>query len=285
MRSEEKTKGAIEATEQKPLELHISFEGNAPGLSDQRLSIDAFAPALLRLLRAYRRIASGLLRDALDRPGYGERGGTYAEEAKGLDLELIRITHRSPVHLEFACTVRETGPQMMLFQNNGLLERAGLQLLDSIEAESHQQLRHARVREYLEVLPRELTRQKYELRRGHKAIKSVDLPTVVLAHAPEELPYLVNLEGEVAGVGFEPGPLEIRIKQDGSITTLSANSRQVEQALNLRHQRIRALAVRRKTFRLLRLERIDQPARIPQSEEIIADLDDRWGELLKRLAK
>lgn len=268
----------------KPLELRISFEGNVPGLAEERLSIAAFAEPLSRLLRAYRRIASGLISDALDRPGYGERGGKYADEAARIDLELEQVTANSPLALSFACTIAEPGPQISFLQPD-VLERAGKMLLDDIEAEGSEQLRHARVREYLESLPIGLTRQSYDLRRNGQSIRTVELSTVQLAKPPQDLPTLVSVSGELVGAAFPPAASEIKIKHEGGTLSVSATPEQVDRAIEMRHQILRALAVRGKGARLLRLGAASEPEPSTSRAEVVSRIDTKWADLLKRLAQ
>jgi hypothetical protein len=71
--------------------LRVLFDGPAPSLVAHRLSIGAFADPLKQLLRAFRRIASGLVSDALGDPGYGRRGGRYTKEAESLDLAIAHL--------------------------------------------------------------------------------------------------------------------------------------------------------------------------------------------------
>ncbi len=266
------------------LKLTISFEGSAPGLPDERLSIGAFGDALQKLLRAYRRIASGLIRDALGKPGYGEKGGSYANEAKALDLELAQLTHNSPLSLDFVCTVHDPGPQMPLF-HSGLLEKAGVILLESIEAEGKQELRHARVREFLQALPVGITRQTYKLRRGSKPLQEVVLQDVSIAQPPAEMSSLVAFDGDVVGVGFDPGTTEVKLKHHGTTNTFPAAEGQVESALKLRANAVRALALRGKRQRLLRLGAAGEKTEPRSFDEIVKSIDEKWGPLLERLAK
>src|SRR5262249_27261476 len=127
--------------------LKISFIGEVPGLPEERLSVAAFARPLALLLQAYRRIASGLIRDALRKRNYGRRGGKYAERAATIDLELSSLTHESPLTLEFQCTAKEVrANQMELFDD--ILDRAGVVLLDAIKAESAGHLHQYAVRYY-----------------------------------------------------------------------------------------------------------------------------------------
>jgi hypothetical protein len=93
------------------VKLEVRFEGTAPGLPEHRLSLGAFGKALDQLLATYRRIASGMITNALDEPGYGMSGGKYAKEAERLDLELEAIRVDRPRHHVHVARRRRRQPQ------------------------------------------------------------------------------------------------------------------------------------------------------------------------------
>jgi hypothetical protein len=95
---------------------------------------------------------------------------------------------------------------------------------------------------------------------------------------------LEELSGQVIGVGFEPGRLEVRLKTDGQILTCAATPEQVEGALTLRGREVRALIVRSATNRILRVEDSESPP-LEMTEPLREQhLYSKWDELLGRLA-
>lgn len=272
--------------EEKSLQLRIVFDGIVPGLVDHRLSVSAFGDSLMFLLRAYRRIASGLLRDMLDTPEYGRAGGKYTEEAKTIDLEIFEIKGNSPLQVGFECTMRVPVGGQFVLPTEDFLGRVGKKFLEGIRAESQQELLNASVRKYLSSLPQGINRQSYTLERQGIEIDSVTITGMDLARMPDQLPYLEKIEGDVIGVGFSPGPIEVRIKQKGdSLITLVATEKQVTDALTLRRAPVKVLAVIGEIKRLLWIRPIDEPEIRPTYEETVQYIDGRWGRLLQRLAQ
>lgn len=274
----------LDAVAGDPVEIRITFEGDAPGLPAHRLSVAAFGKSLTLLLVAYRRIASGLVRAALDDPRYGRRGGKYAEVARGLDFEIAQIAHGS-TGLRIVCTADvRRGASFPLFQN-GFMEQAAATLLESIAAESAGTLRNSRVRKYLASLPAGLRRQTYEARRGPISIKSITVGNVHLPAPPAGPFYLAEIEGTVVGVGFEPGPHEVSIQgPDGSITSYAATPVLVELALALRHEPVAGFAVRGGSPRLVRLFAADKAPVDLSHEQTVSYVMHRWEGVLRRLA-
>jgi len=267
--------------------LRIVFEGSTPGLPEERLSIAAFARPLALLLKAYRRIASGLVRDALDKKDYGRRGGRYADQVSTFDLELSALTHKSPLALEFQCTARVPSNAQLALFDDGLLGTAAGVLLDAIQAESTGHLRQSAVRHYLQALPEGLERQHYIL-TGPGGSREVNVDSVHLGEIQPNLPSLVRFVGVVAGVGFRPGPEEVRLQNDaGQKLTASATGKQVERALELRDQPVTALLLRGPTGdRLLWLKtssELDQQQW--DHREAVERLAKQWDGVLRRLAE
>jgi hypothetical protein len=267
-----------------PVELKISWEGDAPGVAEHRLSIAAFAPALDELVRAYRRIASNMMRAAT----YAERG-RLKELANRLDIQVQSISGNNPLQLTSLCTFNVPPDIQASLFPNALAERASQELLSSIADESAGRLRNAGVRRYLLKLPVGLARQTYELNDNGRSLHQ---PVIIedLNMAPSTLtalPYLIAFTGSIVGVGFEPGTSEVRIKPDeGEVTLrLLATTELVERALELRGSPVRGLAVRSKDARLLRLSALDTPQFVLTPELREKYLFQRWDGLLKILAQ
>lgn len=103
-----------------------------------------------------------------------------------------------------------------------------------------------------------------------------------------ESPSLIRLEGEVTGIGFEPGNPEIRILSNGRSFTSTATAEQVESALSLRGTRVQALLLHRPSSRfprLLWIRSCDRAVAVPSFEQIADELVTKWDEALRRLAK
>lgn len=264
--------------------LRIRFDGSAPGLSSHRLSIAAFGVALGKLVDAYRRIASGVVNDALGTITYGARGGQYAKLAKQLDLEIERIGGGC-VELAIVGT-QEPIPGATYDLFDGLATRSGKILLDAIEAESKGEWRNQMVRNYLEALPQGLTEQRYALSRGKTELASVVITKMDVAHLPKASPFLDAIEGRIVGVGFAPGPSEIRVKSDAGVATFASTPEQVARALLLRETTIKALVVKGvPTHRLVWIRRNDDAHHPPTHEQLAQYASERWDGVLRRLAQ
>ncbi len=266
-----------------PIELKIVWEGEAPGVAEHRLSISAFGPALNELLRAYRRIASNMMRNAA---AYAERG-RLNELANLLDIEIAQIEGNS-VELSAVCTFSPPrGGQAQMFFPGDIPERASRELLESIEEESKGHPHNTSVRHYLAALPQGLTRQRYELHANGQVLHEPVIIEGLNLAAPtlEDLPHLVEFVGSIIGVGFEPGTTEVRVKTEDEILRLAATMPLVERALELRSEAVGGLAIRGRESRLLRLDIADREPFVLTRELAEEYVFDRWDALLRRLAQ
>ena len=266
----------------------LRFEGETPSLKAHRLSIAEFAEPLRQLLVAYRRIASALISEAVGDPEYGKAGGKYAEQAKIIDLEIDQLRHESPVEVDLVCRV-STPPSATypLFQN-GLLVRAGQVLIRSLDAEGKGELQNAAVRKFLKSLPENIKKQDYELWQGDQKVDATTISDLNLSVLPDIpfLPYLERITGTIVGVGFEPGPSEVRIRDGVSTTVLSATPAQVEASLSLRGEPIIAMVVRRGgTARLIWIRHQNNPIPSLSHDDTIKYVSERWDGVLKRLGQ
>jgi hypothetical protein len=269
------------------VELRLLFDGETRGLREHRLSLSLFGPALQQLLAAARRIASNILKDALDAPDLGARGGALAKGAEQIDLELTGV-REGCADVGLACTyVVKPGQNLDLFE--GLPERVADELLTAIEQESKGHLRNVGVRRFLSALPAGVTRQRYSMWRNGKEQRLVEFGHADLPEAPADMPRLIEIVAQVAGVGFEPGKNEVRLKAEEGGRTLGAlaTEAQVNRAIDLRGVRVRAMVLRAEgEERLLWLRGAEGPARVlatpdKQKEQMFA----KWDGLLRRLAK
>lgn len=260
------------------IQLDIKWDGPISGLSDHRLSLTAFGPALEKLLTAAKRIAS----NTLTRAGEPSETGRLAKLAHSIDIQIGGITEGSS---GIATLVTFDAPS--LYQNDlffSLPEKVGLELVDSIEAESRGEYRNSAVRQFLAALPRTLTSHNYKLHENGRLIKDVTLGEVNLPEGTLLLPYLQEIVGMVTGVGFDPGRDEVRLKSDDAQqVTAVADVQQVNKALGLRHEKVRALVLQQPELgaRLLRLTESESRRDVYSEDEYIFG---RWDRAFQELA-
>lgn len=258
-------------------ELKIRWDGDVPGLAEHRLSLSAFAQPLALLLNALRRIATQMVNTAAE-----PESGRFANVARWIDIELVKISEGS------------SGPDALVVFHNPPNElplwqeiptRATIEMLEALELESQGQIRNAAVRRYLKSLPREVHKQVYEYTNA-AAHKRVEIGDIKISDLPPELPFLRQTEGDIVGVGFEPGKTEVRIKTDNIQLPLGATPEAVEQALKLRHERVRVISVHAATrARLVAMRRAADPAYKFDADAAMKHIFDRWGNVLRQLAK
>jgi hypothetical protein len=259
------------------VQLDITWDGPVSGLAEHRLSLSAFGPALEKLLMAAKRIASNLVTNA----GEPSETGRLAKLAHAIDIEVKGVKEGSSGIASLLTFDAPVSYQPTLF--GSLPERTGTELLDAIQAESQGQFRNNLVRHFLRALPPGLSKQNYRLYEGNRIIREVQLGQVKLPEGMLDLPYLEEVVGMVTGVGFDPGRDEVRIRTDNAThVTAIAVSEQVENALTLRHEKVRALLLHSEIgSKLLTLE--DNDARRPAySEEKY--IFDRWDAAFRVLA-
>lgn len=264
-------------------ELEIHYEGEAPGIAEHRLSLDAFGAPLFYLLTALRRIATQMVSQAVGEP----KVGRFADVARNLDIEITQINGNS-LGLQSVITFEQPilqQPELPLWAD--LPERAGRDLLDYIERESKGQLAHKAVRTYLEQLPRGLSKQEYRLHSNGRVIKNVTISNVQLTELPPDLPYLIGFSGDIVGVGFDPGRNEVRVKpESGNTTNIAASGEDVDRAIAMRHEKVRTLAIHTsKGTRLISLKRASEARAQFDPEDAKKKIFARWDNVLRRLAK
>jgi hypothetical protein len=261
------------------IRLSVTWEGDAPGIRGQRLSLGAFGLALTNLVAALRRIATNMVDQALD--DRQSSIGRFTDDARQLDIEITELIKGSLGVDSLVTIATPAGETLPLFAD--LPEKATMVLLDAIDAERQGILTNSTVRRYLQSLPNGITQQTYGIYQNGDMLKKVSFGTVEIAKVPTDLPSLAEYFGYVVGVGFEPGAFEVRIKPEGEALTFMATPLQVDTALELRHARVRALAVvHGNARRLLILQEAHVP--IYQSSRDVA-IFQRWNGLLRRLAQ
>jgi hypothetical protein len=268
-----------------PYELEIHFTGTAPGIQEHRLSLSAFGEPLNLLLGALKRIATQIVRNAVG--GEYPKVGRYADLARNLDIEIVKVDGHS-LGLSSVISFREIpGPQPDLPLWAALPERAGKELLEAIERESSGELAHVAVHKYLSSLPEGIEQQKYNLHSNGRSIRKVEFGRAKLTEIPLELPFLRRIEGDIVGVGFDPGKNEVRVKpEDGNFSSFSSDPGQVDAALDMRKNKVRTIAVQTsKGLRLISLKRAAEPVSKFDPESATNHVFSRWDGVLKKLAR
>jgi hypothetical protein len=261
------------------VELKIKWEGQAQGLPDKRLSLGAFGEPLTLLLAALRRIATNIVGNALE--GRQTSVGRFANAARQLDIEIFDLVRDSSGFDGVITFTPPTGDNLPLFTD--LAERAGGDLLDALEGESQGVARNSRVRDYLRSLPAGLSHQSYSLHRNGTILRQVSFGEALLPEFPHDLPYIAHYQGDIVGVGFEPGRSEVRIKTESGSVACFAEPEQVNKALALRGTKILAVAVvQGNAHRLLVLQDAKTPLPTSTRERAVYD---RWQGVLRRLAQ
>lgn len=225
--------------------LSIRWDGDTPDLAGHRLSLEAWLEPLGLLLRAVRRAASRILKDALDDPEAPRRGGRYAKAARQIDLQIMAI-HGGCTAAQFLVTGGGAGTQGELFPQvpADLPARALSRILQDIEQESSGQLANLLIRRYLRALPERVSVHSYDLQQDGVSLKRVEVRGTRSPELPSMPAYLSKIMGRVTAVGFEPGT--VTIKEDGERRgkiTCAATEEQIEAAIALRDKSVVAMYV------------------------------------------
>jgi hypothetical protein len=261
-------------------ELKIRWDGDVPGIAEQRLSLAAFAEPLNLLLIALRRIATQMVSSAME--GEHPKSGRLTNIARLIDIELVDIAKQSSGTDAFV-VFHNPPEELNLWWD--IPSRATVELLEAIDIESKGQIRNSAVRNYLRSLPPGLHHQVYEYTNG-AATKRVEVGDIRLTDLPPDLPVLRKMEGNIVGVGFEPGKNEVRIKTETMTTPLTATAEAVDRALELRHDKVRTMSVHiASRARLISLKRSSDPEFKFSPEAVQEHIFKRWDPLLARLAK
>jgi len=273
----------------KELRLKLTFDGTGDGLEKGRLSVDAFAPALIELQRAFRRIAQGFVSAATQRvPDYVDApSGKYSDMVKLLSFQIDAISHNSPPHVDLVCPIPEVpvGRTWPMFMEE-TADRAADELLTAIDSESKGNPRSAFVRAYLAKLPSAISHQSIDLIKIDGTLRRLELGGYELAVIDREYPFFVRQTARVGGVTFAPLPAEIRFSGDGYATHASTDDQLVEKALAHRGEKMTGLFVRKgKSVRAIWLEPGELGLSRPTNEELDAYTAKRWASTLRMLAE
>jgi len=262
-------------------EINIRWDGDVPGITEHRLSLATFGEPLTYFLSALRRIATQLVGTAVE-PEH-PKGGRFANIARQLDIEITRIEGGST---GFNGVVSFYQPPNELPLFGDLPERAITELLDSIERESTGRPSNWAVRKYLSSLPPTIHSQTYELRENGVSKKLVKIGDVKLMEVPEDFPSFREVDGNIIGVGFDPGKSQVRVKSSAFSTVFDASSEQVEMALAIRKDDVRSFGVHDgKRVRLLRIRTAAEPRFNVTDQAIDEHIFKRWAGVFARLAE
>jgi hypothetical protein len=260
------------------VQLDITWDGPVAGVAEHRLSLTAFGPALEKLLTAAKRIASNTVTKAAE----PSETGRLAKLAHGIDIQIAGVVGNSTGVQGLLTFDAPANYQDRLFFS--LPERTGLELLEAIESENAGESRNLAVRNFLRALPPGLKRQRYLLHENGRVIKDLDLGAVKVPDGMLSLPYLQEIVGMVTGVGFDPGRNEVRVRtEDTANFTAMATERQVNSALELRHEKIRALFLHSEVIGNKLLTLVTEESERPtfSDDEYIFE---KWGRTFQELA-
>jgi hypothetical protein len=262
-------------------QLRIRWDGEAPGIAEHRLSLATFGVPMELLLSALRRIATQMVGAALENEQ--PKTGRFANLARGLDIEIKQIEGNS-TGFDGIVSFQHPPQELPLFGD--LPDRATMELLDSIDAESKGLARHGSVRKYLKSIPPSIHKQFYEIHDNGTTKHKVEIGDLNLADIPVDLPSFLEVEGDLIGVGFDPGRNEVRLKGDGGTTSFGALEAQVDESLKLRNTKIRALGIHDgKHGRLLRLTPASEGRYKVTPESIEENIYKKWAGVFARLSK
>ena len=262
------------------IELKIKWEGSEGGLAEHRLSIGSFGLPLHYLLSAIRRRATNIVRDAMGKEAASV--GRYASSAKRIDIEVQSLL-RSSVGIQAVVRMQDprVGGQFSLLDD--LPKQATDKTLEAIDHESRGELRDESVRKYLESLPDFVTRQEYTLITDGNELRTVSFGQFTLPELVADLPHLIETEGKVIGVGFEPGRNLVRASVQSGDVTMKSDAETVNKALQKRDTDVRVLYVEQNGQR--RLLRMDDPHQPRPQLDVDDFVFEKWRSVIKALAK
>lgn len=263
------------------LELTIKWSGEAPGLSEHAFSVAIFCEALVQLLACVKRAASNELKNAVGAAEVRAHGGRYAKVAEEIDLRLVEMLDNCVTTKFIVHRPQSQDAANLLF--DPMLERAVERVLQDIEGEARGELRNELARKYLLHIPHRVDHD-YELRRGGQVIRRAHVGAPKFSVLPELAPRSQILLGEVASVGFPPGPSFIGVKVGGRVRKYEASPAMVERALHLRGATVRAAVITGARDILLWVRAGDEPFTVPDEGARTQEFLDRWSGLLARLA-
>lgn len=129
-------------------------------------------------------------------------------------------------------------------------------------------------------------KQHYEITQNGHVGKVVDITDVNFQELPPTMPSLRESEGNVVAVGFPSGKAVVSVKSESGITNFDAKPEEVEEALNIRKQNVRALGVfDGKKSRLLKIAPASTPRFKMTDDAIEEHIFKRWNGVFARLAK
>ena len=268
------------------LRLRIVFEGDGALVRDGRVSLSLFLEPLRFLLTAYQKTAAGILRQTGDSEGDGDgEAPSYTPAAAAaLDLEIAVVTEGS-VDISFAPRQR---PALKRRERRveDLDVAAAERLIEDLDAERRGLSRNQAARDFLRKLPPEVRRQRYELRRGDKVVRSAEFNEVTLYQGAAPVPRARFVTGAVASMCFEKDREFIELRVKSSLLKLKCTKAQVDTAVALRNDVIACmyLASPEQSDRVLWLKLHSEKWR-PSDEAVNEHVLTRWDGVFERLAR
>jgi hypothetical protein len=138
----------------------------------------------------------------------------------------------------------------------------------------------------LRKLPPEVRRQRYELRRGDKVVRSAEFNEVTLYQGAAPVPRARFVTGAVASMCFEKDREFIELRVKSSLLKLKCTKAQVDTAVALRNDVIACmyLASPEQSDRVLWLKLHSEKWR-PSDEAVNEHVLTRWDGVFERLAR
>ncbi|HYO69951.1 MAG TPA: hypothetical protein VEU33_28135 [Archangium sp.] len=272
-------------------QLHIVWDGEVAGLTEGRLSLVVFGPALFALLRAARNIARRRVAEALGEP-YNPESATRSTI---VDLQLSSFRAGSAdLTLDVVPLYQHYGSVVL---DSGFSESVTRELHSSIRDEVRGVRRDRFVNEFLRALPKEIPRQRFAVIVDGREEDVLELVGQQLSALPESsaeqplesvqaAPGLLLLHGRVEGVSFGArGEHQLRFTPfQGTPVEASATQEQVLQAIAVQAY-AQALFLMGTRPRLLWIKPHDAPLPALTAEQREEHIFTQWAELLERLAK
>lgn len=264
-------------------ELRIVLDGDGAFVRDGRLSLSLFLEPLRALLVAYQRTADGILRQTEDEEE-GPVSTKVRAAAAALDLEIVAVKNGS---LDLGFVARQQPAASARARRVDDLEAAAAErLLEDIEEERQGRQRNRFAREFLRKLPTEVKRQRYELTRDGKTVRSVEFSEMSLRTGAPPSSRIRVLSGTLFGACFEAGKEYLELKTEDSTARFKCSRVQLDHAVEIRTDAITCAVaeVPGLPSRVVWLRALSEKWR-PSEDDLDARIYERWGAVFERLSK
>ena len=260
-------------------QLKIRFDGTAEGMAEHKLELGAWGDALKQLVSSLRRMASSLVKEAVEhesgRLKHGAELRVFLESLSGGCVQVNLDIGRPPV---------DVGYNIDLF--NDLAPRTVDAFVRAVSDEGRGVTRSVQARKFLSLIPNGITSQKYQAFSNGVLLSEATLGAFTLPEEAIDTPLVIKTAAKIVGVTFEPN-LEIRFDAgEGGKFTCSASSEMIDEAIALHRGDVLVMATLQGSKG--RLLWIGEPtsfpapmARTQRSEHVLS----RWRQALAELSK